>query len=181
MSEINWRNMIENDIKKCEELIKSGRANQTDLDMLVEKYSMDIPSFRIGIANHIPGMGANEVENIKIVKAKLEYLLNRDEKSIATYKNNGNTFNFSQNNSNTNNISVTITLDEIREKIKDNTFLSEQDKNVLISKLQEIENLQKSNESRSKKWETAKKILSFILDKGADIAIMFIPQILAAL
>lgn len=39
----------------------------------------------------------------------------------------------------------------------------------------------KSKESRAKKWEKAKKILSFILDKGADIAIMYIPQIINAI
>ena len=40
--------------------------------------------------------------------------------------------------------------------------------NELIEKLNEITELQNSKESKSKKWDKAKKILSFLLDKGAD-------------
>ena len=51
----------------------------------------------------------------------------------------------------------------------------------LLNKLDEIVELQKSKDSKTKKWDKAKKILGFILDKGADIAIMYIPQILKAI
>ena len=74
-----------------------------------------------------------------------------------------------------------MTIDEIRENIEDNTYLSDFDKNELIEKLNEITELQNSKESKSKKWDKAKKILSFLLDKGADIAIMYIPHILTAI
>lgn len=86
------------------------------------------------------------------------------------------------NNSNSNsNIINVLTIDELRKQIEENTFLDDDSKEELYEKLNEIEELKQSKESKSKKWIKAKAILSFILDKGADIAIMFIPQILAAL
>jgi len=50
-----------------------------------------------------------------------------------------------------------------------------------LKKLDEILELQKSKDNKSQKWNKAKKILEFLLDKGADIAIMYIPQILSAI
>lgn len=74
-----------------------------------------------------------------------------------------------------------MTIDDIRKNIEDNSYLSDPEKNELFEKLNEIVELQKSKESKTKKWDRAKKILAFLLDKGADIAIMYIPQILAAI
>ena len=74
-----------------------------------------------------------------------------------------------------------MTIDDIRKNIEDNSYLSDPEKNELFEKLNEIVELQKSKESKTKKWDRSKKILAFLLDKGADIAIMYIPQILAAI
>ena len=56
-----------------------------------------------------------------------------------------------------------------------------ENKKELLDKLDEIIELQKSKESKAKKWAKAKSILAFLLDKGADIAIMYIPHILSAI
>ena len=74
-----------------------------------------------------------------------------------------------------------MNIDEVRKNITDNTYLGDIEKEELLQKLKDIEELQKSKESKSKKWGIAKGILSFILDKGADIAIMYISQILKAI
>ena len=74
-----------------------------------------------------------------------------------------------------------MSINDIKKNIDDNTYLSDSEKKELLMKLDEIEELQKSEESKSKKWDRAKKLLSFILDKGADIAIMYIPQIMKAI
>ena len=84
-------------------------------------------------------------------------------------------------NNNSNNITLNMSVDEIKENISDNTYLSDSDKQELLDKLNEIIELQNSTESKSKKWSKAKTILAFLLDKGADIAIMYIPQILSAI
>lgn len=92
--------------------------------------------------------------------------------------------NTTNNNSNTNvnsNLLNIMSFQEIRDQIEDNTYLDDDSKSELINKLSEIEELCNSKESKSKKWSKAKAILAFVLDKGADIAIMFIPKILEAI
>ena len=74
-----------------------------------------------------------------------------------------------------------MSIEDIKSNIDENTYLSDLDKKELLNKLDEILELQKSKDSKTKKWDKAKKILGFILDKGADIAIMYIPQILKAI
>ena len=97
-------------------------------------------------------------------------------------------FNFNINNSsnnsninNTSNIIEVLSVDIIKEKIEDNTFINDSEKEELLLKLDEIKEISESTLSRPKKWERAKAILAFVLDKGVDIAIMFIPQILKML
>lgn len=88
------------------------------------------------------------------------------------------------NNNNTNinnNLLNVMSFQEIRDQIEDNTYLDDDSKSELINKLSEIEELCNSKESKSQKWSKARAILAFVLDKGADIAIMFIPKILEAI
>lgn len=85
------------------------------------------------------------------------------------------------NNANNNIINNTNNIIDIKNKIEDDSILSDKDKDELIKKLDILEQLQKSNKSKNEKWKVAKEILKFIIDKGADIAIMFLPQILRAL
>ena len=182
-----FKTMIRNDIDFCEKLIERRFANYTHVQTLIGKYIMDYPEFNKGIISYAsaPGYETNEIENIKIIKGKLEYLLNRvDNPDLYNKQNNSGTTIFNtNNNTNTNSNSVTLnmSIDDIRENILDNTYLSDAAKEELLKKLDEIIELQKSKESKSKKWDKAKGILSFLLDKGADIAIMYIPQILNAL
>lgn len=94
--------------------------------------------------------------------------------NVNTTNNNNNT------NVNSNSLNV-MSFQEIRDQIEDNTYLDDNSKNELINKLSEIEELCNSKESKSKKWSKARAILAFVLDKGVDIAIMFIPKILEAI
>ena len=85
------------------------------------------------------------------------------------------------NNTNNNTISFNMNIREIRKVIEDNTMLSDSDKDELTKQLDTLEELQKSKKNKNEKWKVAKGILKFVVDKGADIAIMFLPQILKAL
>ena len=87
------------------------------------------------------------------------------------------------NNSNTNNnsISINFSIDEIKEVIEENSMIGEKEKEELLQKLEEIKDLQNSSKNKNEKWKIAKNILTFVVDKGADIAIMYIPQILKAI
>ena len=94
--------------------------------------------------------------------------------NVTNMNNNNNT------NVNSNSLSV-MSFQEIHDQLEDNTYLDDDAKKELIAKLTEIKKIHNSNESKSKKWSKAKTILAFILDKGADIAKMFIPKILEAI
>lgn len=87
------------------------------------------------------------------------------------------------NNSNTNNncISINLSIDEIKQVIEENSMIGEKEKEELLQKLEEIKDLQNSSKNKNEKWKIAKNILTFVVDKGADIAIMYIPQILKAI
>ena len=180
-----FKTMVRKDIQLCDEYISKNMATNSEVNALLGKYVMDYPDFSKNIIAYasVPGYETNEIENIKIIKSKLEYLLNRsDNPDLYNKQNNsGITISNVNNNSNTNNISFKMSIEDIKSNIDDNTYLSDMDKKELLSKLDEIVELQNSKESKSKKWDKAKKIMAFLLDKGADIAIMYIPQILKAI
>lgn len=182
-----FKTMIRNDIALCDKFIETSFAEYSDVQALLGKYLIDYPDFEKGIIKyaHFSGCKINEIENIKIIKGKLEYLLNRvDNPDLYNKPSNlGTTIVNTNNNTNTNSNALTLnmSIDEIRDNITENTYLSDTAKQELLNKLDEIIELQKSKESKSKKWDKAKAILAFLLDKGADIAIMYIPQILLAI
>lgn len=49
--------------------------------------------------------------------------------------------------------------------------LTDADTEEIKSKIDELENIAKEQTPKKKKWEKAKPILKFALDKGADVAI----------
>ena len=180
-----FKTMIKKDIELCDDYISKNMATNAQVNALLGKYIMDYPSFNKGIIAYasVPGYETNEIENIKIIKSKLEYLLNRvDNPDLYNdSKSSGITISTVNNNTNSNNVSLNISVEDIKSKIDNNTYLSDSDKSELLKKLDEILELQKSKDNKSQKWNKAKKILEFLLDKGADIAIMYIPQILSAI
>ena len=182
-----FKTMVNKDIELCNEYLSKGFASNAEVKTLIGKYSMDYPNFNTGIINYasVPGHENNEIENIKIIKGKLEYLLNSIDNpdKFINQTSNGITIQNTNNNSNvnTNNVTANLSIEEIKEVIEDNTFLGKKEKEEMLEKLNEIIELNKINESKSKKWEIAKNILSFIIDKGADIAIMYIPHIINAI
>lgn len=182
-----FKTMIRNDIAICDKFIETSFAGHSDVQALLGKYLIDYPEFEKGIIKytHVSGCKTNEIENIKIIKGKLEYLLNRvDNPDLYNKQSNSGTTIFNTNNntnSNTNTVTLNMSVDEIKDNINENTYLSDVAKNELLDKLDEIVELKKSKESKTKKWNKAKAILAFLLDKGADIAIMYIPHILNAI
>lgn len=180
-----FKTMVRKDIELCDEYIGKNMATNSEVNSLLGKYVMDYPDFNKNIIAYasVPGYETNEIENIKIIKSKLEYLLNRsDNPDLYTKQNNsGITISNINNNNNTNNINFNMSIEDIKSNIDENTYLSDLNKKELLNKLDEIVELQKSKDSKTKKWDKAKKMLGFILDKGADIAIMYIPQILKAI
>lgn len=174
---------IKKDIGICEKLLEKDYVEGKEFSNIVGKYETKYPDFLKGFKNYaksIGGKGPNEKENLKILKSKLEFLI-IEVQNPNLYKDKNLSSNTIVNVSNLNNNYLKVTIEDIKSNINENTYLGDNEKNELIVKLNEIKELQESKEGRTKKWDIAKEILRFIIDKGADIAIMYIPQILKAI
>lgn len=108
-------------------------------------------------------------ENLEMMKAKLEtfrYQMN----AVA-----GETP--SQQINVTTNVNVTVTFEQVREKIEDMTALNREQTNEAIEKVNELEAISRENISRKSKWEKVKPIIAFAMDKGADLGIAILTLI----
>lgn len=81
-------------------------------------------------------------------------------------------------NMNENKNVLSVSFDDVRKQIGDMTALPEDDLAEIQSKIDELENIVKSKDSRSKKWSAAKGIIKWIADKGVDVGIAILPLLL---
>lgn len=157
-----FKTMVKKDIELCDEYISKNMATHSEVNALLGKYVMDYPDFKKNIIAYasVSGYQTNEIENVKIIKSKLEYLLNRsDNPDLCNNQNNpGITISNVNNNNNTNNVNLNMSIEDIKSTIEENTYLSDYDKKEPLNKLEEMVELQKSKDSKSKKWDKAKKI-----------------------
>lgn len=109
-------------------------------------------------------------ENLEMMKAKLEtfkYQMN----AISLPK--PPETNITVNNT----VSISLSFEEAKQKIEDMTALNREQTDEILSKIDELEKISKENTSRKSKWEKVKPIISFALDKGADVAIAILSLI----
>ena len=86
-----FKTMVKKDIELCDEYISKNMATHSEVNALLGKYVMDYPDFNKNIMAYasVPGHQTNEIENVKIIKSKLEYLLNRgDNPDLCNKQNN---------------------------------------------------------------------------------------------
>lgn len=163
-----------------------GKESTTSLTFKKRHYSLEIYALGTPLEEFVKAFE----EDLKITLEDLKYILEELKespepktinKNINKTKNDGTSIIINNNNSNNNNITFNMSIDDIKKVIEENTMLSDSDKEELTNQLDTLEELQKSKKSKNEKWKIAKVILKFVVDKGADIAIMFLPQILKAL
>lgn len=82
------------------------------------------------------------------------------------------------NNLNENNNSVLVSFKQVRQDIEGMTSLTEVEIEEILDKINELEQIVKSAERKSKKWDNAKGIIKWIADKGVDVGISVIPLLL---
>ena len=163
-----------------------GKESTTSLTLKQRNYSIGIYTMDTSEEEFVEAFERGLKITLEDLKYILEELKESPEpkymsKNIKQTKNDGTSIVINNNNSNNNNINFNMSIDAIKRVIEDNTMLSDSDKEELTKQLNILEELQKSKKSKNEKWKVAKGILKFVVDKGADIAIMFLPQILKAL
>lgn len=163
-----------------------GKESTTSLTLRKRHYSLEIYALGTPKEEFVKAFEKGLKITLEDLKYILEELKESPEpksinKSINKTKNDGTSIIINNNNSNNNNITFNMSIDDIKKVIEENTMLSDSDKEELTNQLDTLEELQKSKKSKNEKWKVAKVILKFVVDKGADIAIMFLPQILKSL
>lgn len=76
------------------------------------------------------------------------------------------------------NVNISLSFEEAKQKIEDMTALNREQTDEILSKIDELEKISKENISRKSKWEKVKPIISFALDKGADVAIAILSLVM---
>lgn len=82
------------------------------------------------------------------------------------------------NITNSNNNTMNVTFDTVREVVDNMTSLPDEDIQEIQKKIDKIEEIINSKESKSKKWSQAKEIIKWIADKGVDVGIALLPLLL---
>lgn len=81
-------------------------------------------------------------------------------------------------NSNENNNTISVTFDSVREKVNGMTSLPDEDIEEIQKRINELEEIVNSKDSKSKKWSKAKEVIKWVADKGVDVGIALLPLIL---
>ena len=121
------------------------------------------------------------ISNFKAIKSKLQAFYDADCENILENKQESLiSATFSNSNQNTSNINVDISIDIVYEnaqkEIDNNTTFSNEEIEEIQNKLAELRETVASNESKRKKWDKAKAIFTFAMDKGIDVALAFLPM-----
>lgn len=117
--------------------------------------------------------------NLKAISSKLQAFYDADcenEKQFklepliqATFSN--------QNNSNVDvNVSLDIVYENAQKEIDDITTFTNAEIKEIQENLIELKKIINNRESKRSKWDNAKVILTFALDKGIDVALVFLPM-----
>lgn len=128
-------------------------------------------------------------ENIVHIKGKLEVLLAkiRDEKNkpqtqpyiVNTNTNTNSSDNYNNlSNTNNNTIDIKVLFEDARNKIEDDTSLSDAEVEEILDKINELEELHKSDERPRGKWAKSKEVMTWLYDKGAKVASTILPLII---
>lgn len=81
-------------------------------------------------------------------------------------------------NTNENKVDIHISFNDVRREIENMSALPEAEIEEILGKISELENIVKSADRKSKKWEKAKGIIKWIADKGVDVGIALLPLLL---
>lgn len=123
------------------------------------------------------------LDNLKNMIGKLEGYKNDIDLDVYKMRNgipnkNISVYNMNNNTNNNNNINNNIVDFRMLEKhIANNEVMSDAQTKEALSYLKELETIFLSKESRKNKWEKAKTIVGWLLDKGVDLAISYLPAI----
>lgn len=179
----NVRHKIREDIKRCKEAIESNDINMAK--SLLEEFETTYRMFwkDLRFTSLMWGERGVILNELKGFLGRLELLYGMDEAVIENMVQPGRYF--SINNANTNAINVNINTNLLFQNVIDfvqqNTSISEEERNEILEKIREIQEISNSNDSKVQKWNKLKPIWNWLATKGVDFVIKLIPLIVKVL
>lgn len=113
-----------------------------------------------------------EHEQREIEKLRLQLELAKESSQIHNHNINN------VENKNIINNTMNISFEDARKTINDMSSLPENEIEEIQNKINAIEEIVNSKDSKSKKWSKAKEIVKWIADKGVDVGITLLPLLL---
>lgn len=173
----DFKKIVDDDISMCEYELKNGNKNSNyDFQKtLKSKYESIIDGFTQNLYTlFYDTTGVDARKNIEIMKQKLILFKSMGYENITP---NGDS-NITVNNTNQIITNINISFSEVRGKIENMSALQDSEINEILEKVNELEDIIKSSERKTKKWEKAKGIIKWVADKGVDVGITLLPLIL---
>lgn len=184
-----FKEMMNNDIEQLKKAVSENTLSENekkDLYMSVTaKYHSYVPQLGEGLYQYFAEQGFyDEVSgssldfNLRSIYNKLLAFRSLNYPGLGTRVSNVPNTVVNISNSNENNNTITISFDMVREKVNSMTSLPEEEIDEIQKRIDEIEEIVNSKESKSKKWAKAKEIIKWIADKGVDVGIALLPLLL---
>ena len=157
------------------ELANRYKEKIDDIEIYLDD-DMDYMSSLIGLREELRKYLSNifnENEESKSQTGCVVHICNNNSSN----NNVNNTQSNTNSNANTNTINVELLFEEAKKQINENDSLSDENIAEILSKINELENLYKSDKNSRSKWSKAKEILTWLLDQGVQVATKILPLI----
>ncbi|MGE9967467.1 hypothetical protein [Limosilactobacillus mucosae] len=173
-----------------QDIIDIGQAIDSDDETKIKnvhlqmdgKYTTYIPNFGKSMYGYSSDDGFDYeyldkkslLHNLSIMKGRLEGYI--DIFPIINGSEQKQGFNFSLINNNE--VGINVSFEDVSQQIEKMPGLPEKETNEIKDKITELKKINNEKMSKKKKWEKIKPIISFVLDKGADVAVPILSLVL---
>lgn len=188
--ENSFKVMVDDDIRRCSELLSSNFTEAEGMDFHIElasKYQDHILNFGKSLYGYLyDGDFFNyeyiELEalkhNIKSIMFKLIVFQKNGYSNPNMQSSQGINIINRNNNELSANQTICLSFEDVKRQIAEMTGLSARDTKETLEKVDEIKAIVELKESPKSKWEKVKPILSWIADKSVDVGIVLLTLIL---
>lgn len=187
-----FKRMYDEDLAKLEIVINDKNNHSTTEEAkndfykeITAKYHPYVPQFCDGLYECIPELGFYEdvsgetlFHNLKQIYNKLKSYKALGFPNIITSKPQQTAPQVNITNTNENKIDITVSFFEVKRKVEKMTALKDEEIDEVLKKIDEIEDIVKSSDRKSKKWDNAKEIIKWLADKSVDVGIALLPLLL---
>lgn len=179
------KRMVDTDILRLKSAINDSGFKESKIDLMKEmegKYSVCIQDFYKGLWHadehgiYITYEDENKtyvIQNLRSILSRLQGFMFNLNSRLSTQ---GPLTQVSVTNNN--NIEVNISFDDVRNKIEEMPSLSNIETKEILNRIDDLENIIKSPNSKKSKWTKISPILKWLADKSVDVGLTLIPLIM---